>query len=236
MSDKVEYYMIRNWARYQHYKNRNPVWVKLHTSILDDYNFTRLTPMARLTFLLLAPLAARVSNKIPYSRVWVAEKLSLRQDMVKLDELIENNYLVPYIASKSLASCYQDASTEKRQRQRQRSETEKKPSTPLVSDPDFDSFWSAYPRKKNKGAAKRAWKKIKPNGGLVAVILNAIAVQKRSHDWRKENGDFIPYPASWLNAEGWLNEETNLPNDGIPQGRPGNNAGLRRILEREGEL
>ena len=25
-------------------------------------------------------------------------------------------------------------------------------------------------------------------------------------DWRKENGKFIPYPGTWLNAKGWESE------------------------------
>ena len=27
-----------------------------------------------------------------------------------------------------------------------------------------------------------------------------------TEDWQKEGGRFVPYPAKWLNAAGWLDE------------------------------
>jgi hypothetical protein len=30
---------------------------------------------------------------------------------------------------------------------------------------------------------------------------------KQSEDWIKENGKYIPHPATWLNAKGWLDED-----------------------------
>ena len=80
------------------------------------------------------------------------------------------------------------------------------PPTPKGSfeyTPDFLKFWDVYPKQKNKGTAFKAWKKIKPTNGLVEEIINGVHRAKESTDWKKENGQFIPYPASWLNARGW---------------------------------
>ena len=30
-------YRVKNWSKFQHYKNRNPPWIRLHVEILDDY-------------------------------------------------------------------------------------------------------------------------------------------------------------------------------------------------------
>ena len=66
----------------------------------------------------------------------------------------------------------------------------------------FAIFWDAYPKKKTKGYArncfKRAIKKIS-----LEKMLSAIADQKKSHDWTKQKGKYIPYPSSWLNGECW---------------------------------
>lgn len=70
----------------------------------------------------------------------------------------------------------------------------------------FAEFWKQYPRKKNKGDAEKAWKKLNPDAGLISVILEAVEVAQASDDWRKDAGKFIPYPASWLNSEGWNDE------------------------------
>ena len=70
----------------------------------------------------------------------------------------------------------------------------------------FDSFWSAYPKKVGKLDAKKAWDKIAPDAELVGVIMGAVAKQKSQASWLKENGQYIPHPASWLNGERWTDE------------------------------
>ena len=74
----------------------------------------------------------------------------------------------------------------------------------------FAEFWKSYPRKKSKGAAEKAWIKIKPDEQLQDRILQAVERAKTSADWKKEE-QFIPYPASWLNAKGWEDEALTAP-------------------------
>jgi DNA-binding transcriptional regulator YhcF (GntR family) len=73
-------------------------------------------------------------------------------------------------------------------------------------DNSFERFWSAYPRKIAKTAAMKAWKKIKPSPELITTILTAVNIQRESDQWTKDSGMFIPYPATWLNQERWLDE------------------------------
>ena len=75
-----------------------------------------------------------------------------------------------------------------------------------ASDDGFAAFWTAYPKKKSKGQALSAWKKLKPDSSLQALILKAVEAQKRSPDWQKDKGKYIPYPATWLNAMAWEDE------------------------------
>lgn len=70
----------------------------------------------------------------------------------------------------------------------------------------FQKFWEIYPIKKSKGDAIKAWNKLKPNEELLNQILDAVRKQKTSEDWTKDNGKFIPYPATWLNGQRWLDE------------------------------
>ena len=77
----------------------------------------------------------------------------------------------------------------------------------------FDSFWQAYPNKKAKPAALKAFSKLKPDTALLAEMLKAIEVQKQSAQWQKDNGQFIPMPSTWLNQRRWEDE--------ITKGRPG---------------
>lgn len=69
----------------------------------------------------------------------------------------------------------------------------------------FDAFWKAYPRKKAKGTAMMAWGKLRLNDSL-NDILTALEWQTRSDQWRKDRGQYVPYPSTYLNSSGWLDE------------------------------
>ena len=69
---------------------------------------------------------------------------------------------------------------------------------------DFETFWNNYPKKKSKAIALKAWKSKKPR---IDDVMFALSWQKESNDWSKSNGQFIPYPATYINAEGWKDEE-----------------------------
>ena len=73
----------------------------------------------------------------------------------------------------------------------------------------FLEFWKAYPKKTGKQYALKAWNKIKPTAELHERIMQAVDVQKRSDQWRRENGRYIPNPSTWLNGGYWDNEEGN---------------------------
>lgn len=89
------------------------------------------------------------------------------------------------------------------------------PSLPSAGgDAELMSFWSAYPRKVGKKAAMRAWARAKDRPPL-ADILSALERQSRSDQWRKDGGQFIPHPATWLNRGGWADElPTTAPKAG----------------------
>ena len=80
-----------------------------------------------------------------------------------------------------------------------------------LADTLFDAFWSAYPKKKARDAAKRAWNKRNPDQALLDTMLAAIRVQARSDDWVRGGGRFIPYPATWLNGARWTDVATSAP-------------------------
>lgn len=68
----------------------------------------------------------------------------------------------------------------------------------------FDQFWAAYPRKVAKPTARRAFeKKFREHGNA----LNAgLAAWNEYWDASKQELQFIPHPATWLNQERYLDE------------------------------
>ena len=70
----------------------------------------------------------------------------------------------------------------------------------------FIAFWKAYPNKKAKVTAQKAWKKLHPDQELKERILADIARKKASDEWKEQDGKFIPYPATYLNQQRWEDE------------------------------
>ena len=82
--------------------------------------------------------------------------------------------------------------------------TDINPDTPRASLADdggehFKNFWSAYPKKAGKDAAKKAFAKRKFDEQAFEKVMAALNEQKASEQWVKDAGQFIPHPATWLN-------------------------------------
>lgn len=67
----------------------------------------------------------------------------------------------------------------------------------------FNRFWAAYPRKTAKQQALKVWEKLKPDEDLLSKILASLECQKKSVQWTKDGGQYIPYPTTWLNGRRW---------------------------------
>ena len=89
--------------------------------------------------------------------------------------------------------------------------TKTKKSGPLTKDQQalFEKFYAAYPKKVDRATAERAWAKIEPtpDEAMTEKIIQAVEASKK-YDSRFRDRQFIPNPASWLNAKGYLNEYT----------------------------
>lgn len=103
--------------------------------------------------------------------------------------------------------------------------TKNKPNPTLL----FDVFWAAYPAHKHKAKqdALKAWEKLKPNEALVETILTALKAQAASWGWTKDDGRWVPNPATWLNGKRWTDaiesapRPTLLPGAGLNGHAPG---------------
>jgi hypothetical protein len=69
--------------------------------------------------------------------------------------------------------------------------------------PEFLEFWSAYPRKDGKNNAFVSWVKNSPN---IDIVLNTLNWQRLTPQWLKEDGQYIPLAATYLNAKRWEDE------------------------------
>ena len=95
---------------------------------------------------------------------------------------------------------------------------EEKKNTPHTPHGGFAEFWAAFPKKVGKDAALKAFEKRKPDAELLNRMLAAIAAQAASEQWRKDGGQFIPNPATWLNQARWEDAGVHLCGSGPKRG------------------
>lgn len=80
-----------------------------------------------------------------------------------------------------------------------------------VDSPEFDAFWSVYPEKVGKGAARKAF----PVALSKAPIETLIAGVRRYIATKPSDRNYC-HPSTWLNEERWSDEPTAPPVRGSP--------------------
>lgn len=73
----MKYARIRNFERFQHYKQRRPPWIKFYVDLLDDDELQAMPNEARLLYCLLLLVAAKKENRFPVNPVWISEEIAL---------------------------------------------------------------------------------------------------------------------------------------------------------------
>ena len=107
----MKYLRVPNLADFQHYKDRTPPWIKLHNSILEDYEFTCLTDQGKYHLIAIWLLASRTNNRIPYDSKWISRKIEA-SGKVDLEVLIDYEFLEITDNNQELQQMEQDASAE----------------------------------------------------------------------------------------------------------------------------
>lgn len=188
-------FSVKNFEKFQHYKDRSPPWIKLYNELLDDYDFGLLPDASKWHLVAIWLLASRSNNEIPLDPAWVQKRICASSP-VDLT-ILKNAGFIQYNQnrSKPLAKRKQVDDLE-REGQVQ---GEKKD---IVQTP-FDLFFKAYPRKEARGAASKAFDKALEKADAPTLIAAASAYAGKRAGQDKQ---FTKLPATWLNQECWLDE------------------------------
>ena len=96
----------------------------------------------------------------------------------------------------------------------------------------FEEFWEAFPQKVGKEAARFAWQEVEPQP---EAVMEGLGRWKRSAQWCRDNGRFVPRAAKFLLEKLYLDH----PQAGIPKGASGELGkaeleAIEQILREEG--
>lgn len=107
-------FAVKNFERFQHYRDRKPVWIKLYTELLEDYEFGTLPDASKAHLLAIWLLASRNDNNLPWDSNWIAKRISATDDVdltalarAGFIKVIQEDTEEPHGVGDS---CYQDAS------------------------------------------------------------------------------------------------------------------------------
>lgn len=210
----------KNWHSFQHYKDRDPTWIKLHKKLLDDYEFQRLPIASKALAPMLWLLASEQKNgefeadpeKLAFRLRWNVKDIE-----GALTPLIESGFFFPVQpASNALALIKPDASPETYKPETENPIARKEPEEPE----GFQTFWRAWPKSERKidrckCAAYWRREKLEP---LTATIIEHVG---RSAKTRKWTTGYEPAPLTYLRGRRW-----NDPIESGPDGRSGNGVAL----------
>lgn len=87
------HFKVKDYEKFQHYKDRSPPWIKLYNSTLEDYTFATLEDKDKAHLVAIWLLASRYENKLPYDKIFIAGKINARSP-VDLDLLCEKGFII----------------------------------------------------------------------------------------------------------------------------------------------
>jgi len=86
---------IKNWTKFQHFKDRRPPWVKLYRDILDDLEWHELDPLAAKVLVMLWLIASENEGRIPDNKTLAFRlrltELKTKEIIIKLSHWLEQD-------------------------------------------------------------------------------------------------------------------------------------------------
>lgn len=201
---------IKGWDKFQHFKDRAPIWVKLYRRLLDDHEWHRLEGDSAKLLVMLWLLASENSGEVTNDISVLAFRLRVSESHIIKHLQKLSHYLIQDDIS-VISSTDQGDLLEKR-----REETEKEknivgsPPTVRVREEDFAQLWKAHPYG-SKAEARKAYAAVAKDlknpipSELLAILQRQIEERKQAD----RNGDFLaklPHLCRWFRHRRWEDE------------------------------
>ena len=206
---------IKNWEKFQHYRNRRPPWIRLYRDLLDDPDFEALDGelVKTLIKLWLAVSDFSVDGTLPS-----IERLALRMHVASkllAEQLMQLNQWLDCDASTLLAYCKQVARPEGEQiradQSRSEGDTEREcaPARTTSYTREFESFRDRYPGHRRGGKSQdwKSWKVAKKAGMTSEQANEYLTYWLQSKHWRD---GYVVALSKWLRDGYW----DTMPIDG----------------------
>lgn len=194
---------IKNWDEYQHYKDRDPSWIKLHVRILSSEDWVMLDDASKLLAIVCMVLAAGRKGDVPDNPDYI-KRVAFLNKRPNLKPLIECGFLEILQASDTERKQPQADDTDHAGSQASAPREEERREE-NIDDKSFEAFWKAYPRKADKGHARKTFSSVLRSTRATAQELVSGA-ERYAKERSGEPQKFTKHATTWLNGECWKDE------------------------------
>ncbi len=133
---------VKNWAQFQHFKDRKPIWIKLYRELLDDIQWHELDAKSSKVLVMLWLLASENDGNLPDIKT-ISFRLRMSESEINACVSRLSHYLEQDDIS-TISTQYQDDYLEKR---REETDNKKTKSKKIVVDrPDdvSETVWNDW--------------------------------------------------------------------------------------------
>ena len=196
---------IKNWAKFQHFKNRRPPWIKLHREILDQRDINVISDRSFRVLIncwLLASEDRELEGILPTIqdiafRVRIEEKYIV-ESLQELTNFIDSTDVI------LISERYQVGPPETETETENKKTCIRSSAKKYANGADFERFWIVWPDKRNKKKARDVFIRKKFSITDVDELIADVELRKRSD--KRWLGGFIPHCSTYLNGERWEDE------------------------------
>jgi hypothetical protein len=196
---------IKNWVKFQHFKDRRPLWIKLYRDLLDDMQWHELDPLSSkvlVTLWLLASEDEEMDGNLPDIKT-IAWRMRMPEKQVK-ECVSKLSHWLDQDDINAISSGYQVDALEKR-----REETEKEIETKKeIEAPEGVSLevWTSFVKQRK---AKKAQ--------ITDNVMAAIQKEANKAGWSLDTALNEIVVRNWQSFKAeWVVDKQNKPN-GAPK-------------------
>jgi uncharacterized phage protein (TIGR02220 family) len=238
---------IKNWERFQHFKNRRPPWIKLYREILDDPEWHELDPQSSKVLVMLWLIASENKGDLP-----AVKKLAFRLRMFEkqlLQTLTKLSHWLIQDDITEISERYRDATPEQEtetETETYKEEAEGEKETPLSGKPDDAPPYSEIVNLLNEKSGKN----FRASGKETQSHIHArwkdgftidqfkVVIEKKCAQWRGDprmDAYMRPQTIFGTKFEAYLNEKEVKGNGSGNKGVYGSSAQAGNIKAKPGK-
>lgn len=185
-------YKIKGWEKFQHYKDRNPPWIKLHYELMTSADWVMLADASKLLAVVCMMIASRNDGGVPNNPEYI-KRVAYLDKLPDLKPLIRSGFLMLADASKTeqaqaIDTTETEAEAEAEAEEEEKAELEKKKKVTLENlSVEHVAEWLAEKRIQGK-----------------YINHDENFILEKFKDYCKSKGKtYVDYIAAYRNAFAW---------------------------------